>query len=155
MSDSTIEVKDVVDRRLVAIGLSALALLAPIFCYVSQVSVTIFAALWAYIDYGYGTHFGFVEPFQLAFTGPFLALRLLFVYQVDRYYQGVTTRRRALVLGLVADGPGLFMALLMLATILLPLPIALYVFIPIPLLLMAGGIVMWLRPVPEPVSPWD
>jgi len=110
--------------------------------------MTVLAVVWAYIDYGYGTHFGIVEPFQLTFTIPFLAFRLPFVYQVDRYYRRATTRRRALMLGVVADGPGLFMPLLMLATILFSLPIGLYLFIPTPVLLLAGALVMWLKPVP-------
>ncbi|MFQ5884667.1 MAG: hypothetical protein ACE5IO_06165 [Thermoplasmata archaeon] len=122
------------NRRVVTIGLSALALLAPIFYYVSQVSVNILAVLWAYIDFGYGIHLSIVEPPLLTFTMPFLAFRIPYVYQVDKYYRHATSRRRALILGVVADGPGLFMPLLMLATILFSLPIGLYLFMPTPIL---------------------
>ncbi|MFQ5834115.1 MAG: hypothetical protein ACE5H4_15530 [Candidatus Thorarchaeota archaeon] len=118
-------------------------------------STTILAAIWAYNDYRYGKHFIIFEPFQLTFTAPFLAFLLLFVYQVDRYYRKATSRRLTLVLGVVADGPGFVMTLLMLATIPFSLLIGLYLFIPVPVLLLAGALVMWLRPVPEPVSPWD
>jgi len=86
---------------------------------------------------------------------PLILLRLVPVSQIYRYYQGKTTRRRALIASTFGEGIYMFYLLLMvimtfasgLITIVLP--------IPIPFQFLFCSIVLWRYPIPKPTTPWD
>ena len=139
-----------VNRKVMVLVFSLLALFAPIFCYVSSVATYVFSATWIYSQSGHDVQFSY----QILTMIPIVALRLVFVYQVHRYYEGSTTRQRTLVLGILAEGPSLFMLLLVLVAFLVP-SIWLYLSIPTPLLLLSGTLLLWRKPFPEPKTPWN
>ena len=148
--DSSANIPIIINRRVVVLVLSLLALFAPMFCYISQVAFYIFSATWVYIQSGYDVQF----TSQIILMIPILALRLVYVYQVHRYYEGLTTRLRTLLLGILAEGPGVFMLFLMLIALLVP-SLWLYFSIPTPLLFLSGILILWRRPLPEPKTPWN
>ena len=139
-----------VNSKVVVFGLSLLALFAPIFCYISSAATYVFSATWIYSQSGHDVQFSY----QILTMIPIVALRSVFVYQVHRYYEGSTTRLRTLIVGILAEGPSLFMILLMVLALLVP-SIWLYFSIPTPLLLLGGTLLLWRRPLPEPKTPWN
>ncbi|MFQ5832518.1 MAG: hypothetical protein ACE5H4_07440 [Candidatus Thorarchaeota archaeon] len=153
--DTSTEYHSVVNRRVVVIVLSALALFAPMLCYFSGTAINLLALTWRYIQFRDEVYFGILDPLSSIFMMPVLIFRCAYVYQVYKYYQGATTRRRTLVLGIMSEGPGLLMFSLMVIALLFPSLLWLYLSVPTPLLLFAGAAIVLLRPVPELTSPWN
>jgi hypothetical protein len=73
---------------------------------------------------------------------------------VHKYYEGSITRGKTLALGILADGPGFFMLLLMVTALLVP-SLWLYLSIPTPLLFLSGTLILWRKPLPESKAPWN
>ena len=132
------------------IVLSMLALFAPMFCYFSGAAIYVFSAILIYIQSGYDIQIAF----QIILAIPVTTLRFGYVYQVHRYYEGLTTRGKTLALGILADGPGFFLFLVMAVALLVPY-LWVYIFIPTPLLFLSGSLILWRRPLPEPKTLWN
>lgn len=85
---------------------------------------------------------------------PFMFLRLVFVYQVYKYYLGTTTKKRVVITGILAE---LQFALISLAIIPIGLSspgIAAILSIPIPILLVVGFLMLRYIPKPKGTSEW-
>jgi hypothetical protein len=149
VDSSSASIRIVVNKRVVLFILSILSLFAPMFFYISSVDVYVFSAAWIYSLSGHGVLF-----FPIMFTIPLSMLRLLFVYQMYKYYEGSTTRRWTLVLAILADGPGFALFFVTLISLLTQAPWV-YMFYPTPLLFLIGMFILWLRPLPEPRTPWN
>ncbi len=86
---------------------------------------------------------------------PFVLLRLVPVSQIYRYYQGKTTRGRALIASIFGDGIYIFYFLFVLIN---PFRFGLFTLIyPIPLSFqfLFCVVVLWRYPIPKPTTPWD
>jgi hypothetical protein len=151
VDDSASNVPMLVNRKAVVLVLSLLALFAPIFCYFSRVAIYVFSATWIYSQSEHDVHLAFDEIMLLI---PITALRVAYVYQVHKYYDGSITRKKTLPLGILADGPGFFMFLLMVVALLVP-SLWLYVSIPTPLLFLSGSLILWRKPFPESKTPLE
>ncbi|MCK5264062.1 MAG: hypothetical protein KAR03_00510, partial [Candidatus Thorarchaeota archaeon] len=85
---------------------------------------------------------------------PFMFLRLVFVYNIYKYYLGATTRKRVVITGILAE---LQFALISLAIIPFGLSspgIAAILSIPIPILLIVGLLMLRYIPKPKGISEW-
>ena len=99
------------------------------------------------------------ESFMFSFTIflvfiPFMFLRLVFVYQVYKYYLGIASRKRVVTVGILAE---LQFALISLAIIPFGLSspgIAAILSIPIPILLIVGLLMLRYIPKPKGTSKW-
>ena len=149
--DSSGNIPMLVNRKVVVFVLSLLALFAPIFCYVSRMAIYVFSATWIYSQSGHDVQLAFTESMLLI---PVTALRVVYVYQVHKYYEGSITRGKTLALGILADGPGFIMLLLMVTALLVP-SLWLYLSIPTPLLFLSGTFILWRKPLPESKAPWN
>ena len=149
--DSSSEIQVIANERSITLVLFLLALFAPIFCYISSVAIYVFSATWIYVQSGYEIRLVISDILLLI---PISSLRIVYVYQMNRYYQGLTTRKKTLALGFLSDGPGFFMFFLMTISYLFP-SIWLYKSIPTPLLFLFGTLILWRKPFPELTAPWD
>ena len=84
------------------------------------------------------------------YAGP----RLVFSYQMVRLYKGRTTKRRTLLLGLIADCYFLFIMLPSLISMLLYPSEYLYMILPTPLVLLVAIMLIKLRPPAKIITPW-
>lgn len=85
---------------------------------------------------------------------PFMFLRLVFVYQVYKYYLGTTSRKRVLIAGLLGELQFPLISLLMIPICLLNPSLAIIISIPIPILLVAGLLMLRNIPRAQGVSGW-
>jgi len=80
---------------------------------------------------------------------PFGILRVVFVYQMVRYYRGWSTRNRTILAGVLAENP------LVLLNSLLSLFMWPYLIISTPLMLVSALVFLWFTPYPVPQTPFD
>jgi hypothetical protein len=137
--------------------LGPLALFAPAFIMMREISydtdVIIQAGAWMWTQFGPIVQSWPFDLELLIYVFPFAILRLTFVYQVARYYQGQSTRARTLIAGLIiALLPTIPYWLLMVA---FPAGWGTWVLVPTPLMLLAAAMLMWRRPIFTPSTPWD
>ena len=85
---------------------------------------------------------------------PFMFLRLVFVYQVYKYYLGTTSRKRVLITGILGELQFPLISLLMIPICLLNPSLAVIISIPIPILLVAGLLMLRYIPRAQGVSGW-
>ena len=85
---------------------------------------------------------------------PFMFLRLVFVYQVYKYYLGTTSRKRVLITGILGELQFPLISLLMVPVCLLNPSLAVIISIPIPVLLIAGLLILHYIPRAQGVSGW-
>ncbi|MCK5265317.1 MAG: hypothetical protein KAR03_06885, partial [Candidatus Thorarchaeota archaeon] len=90
--------------------------------------------------------------FMLSFTFflvglPFMFFRLVFVYQVYKYYLGTTSRKRVVITGILGELQFPIISLLMIPICLSNPNLAVIISIPIPILLIAG--LLMLRYIPR------
>ena len=85
---------------------------------------------------------------------PFMFLRLVFVYQVYKYYLGTTSRKRVLITGILGELQFPLISLLMIPICLLNPSLAIIISIPIPILLVAGLLMLRNIPRAQGVSGW-
>jgi hypothetical protein len=93
-------------------------------------------------------------PNPLLFIGnlPVTFLRLVFVYQVYRFYQGRTTRKRTLLVGVVSE---LQMAIVSILGVIIPVfSLISRFFIPIPILFLVALVIIKVAPPSEVSTPW-
>lgn len=138
-----------------SVVVGALALFAPIFVSIDPLwgNVEIWAMTWMYrAPYGFAD-FGYV---QFMASIPFTVWRVVFVYQMNRYYRGRSTRRVTVLLGAFAEMP--LLVLYCMIPLLAP-PTALTwgptLLVPTPLMLVAAFTFLWMTPFPVPKTPFD
>lgn len=118
--------------------------------------------IWGFIsappDIPYSSHFYRFEilPLEVIIQlFPLVLLRLVPVSQIYRYYQGKTTRRRALIASIFGDGTYMFYPLFMLIFTYASGLILVTIPIPIPCQFLFCVIVLWRYPIPKPTTPWE
>lgn len=97
--------------------------------------------------------------FMLSFTFflvglPFMFFRLVFVYQVYKYYLGTTSRKRVVITGILGELQFPIISLLMIPICLSNPNLAVIISIPIPILLIAGLLILRYIPKPKGISEW-
>jgi hypothetical protein len=145
--------------KLIAAIMLLIGLFAPVMITVfnygwTTPQISMMSMFWTYYSESYymsGLYgFSFIDPYAMFSMFPFLLLRMVPVSQIYRYYNGKTTRKRAIIASFVGDALFLisgipylllsFMGMLMLA---------------LPFQLIFGLIVLWRSPLPEPTTPWE
>ncbi|MFQ5832516.1 MAG: hypothetical protein ACE5H4_07430 [Candidatus Thorarchaeota archaeon] len=145
-----------VDLRVVAFIIGALALFAPYALLIEtfEWSTTIVSMTWTSIQ-GYNMRlFYFHNPFMLIGEFPAAVWRVVFVYQMVRYYLGRSTRRMTILAGILAEMPMLaymYWWTLYAASI----GQGPYLTIPTPLMVVAALAFLWMIPYPVPKTPFD
>ncbi len=137
--------------------MTILALLAPValsgYIYHWDYYVNISAILWSFYMSAYSIGFQFLYPMNMMMMLPFLMFRIASVYQIARYYQGKTTKRRARLAAVLSDGPILFVYIFYL--------IAAGIYggwglnYPLPMMMIVSLLLLWKFPVREPTVPWE
>ncbi|MFW9807662.1 MAG: hypothetical protein ACFFFK_13120 [Candidatus Thorarchaeota archaeon] len=85
---------------------------------------------------------------------PFMFLRLVFVYQIYKYYQGLVTRKRTFIVGVLSEIQfPLITFFIMPFTIGNP-SLTSFIAIPIPLLLLVGLVILYFVNLPLPTDGW-
>jgi hypothetical protein len=106
------------------------------------------ALLWRG-DLGYFRLFSLNHFFDMFL--PFLCLRLVPALQMISYYRGNSTRRRTALIILIGDGiflPGNLVALIT------SFSFPGWLVVPLPIQMIAGLLILWKTPIPEPTKPW-
>jgi len=119
--------------------------------------INIQSMFWMYDPSSYMPgFFGFSLIPVYAFTSmfPFLLLRIVPVSQIYRYYNGKTTRKRALIASSIGDGVFLIMYSPYLIVSIM-FGSFYYLIIPLPFQMIVGLVILWRRPLPIPTTPWE
>ena len=135
-------------------------LFAPImmtmFNYGWTTDLTIQSMIWMYNSSPYMLSiFGFslIPPYVWASMFPLLLLRMVPVFQIHRYYNGKTTRKRAFIASFIGDGIFLVVALpTLLGTFLFD---SFYIMLPLPFQMIIAILILWRSPLPTPTTPWE
>jgi len=101
--------------------------------------------------YPQGLDFYF-NPFNLLATLPLTFLRIGFMVMMIRLYQGKTTRKRTLIVGILSELQlvGFFYGNMLIMMLIYPYPMFyLQIMIPIPILLLVGFLIMHFDPPTE------
>jgi hypothetical protein len=85
---------------------------------------------------------------------PFTFLRLVFVYQIYRYFCGKTTVRNTILIGVLAEIQFPLIGFVMMPFAIGSPSIAVFFAIPVPLLLIIGLIFLRYVPIPQPIDGW-
>ncbi|MGY5870916.1 MAG: hypothetical protein RTV72_01585 [Candidatus Thorarchaeota archaeon] len=97
----------------------------------------------------------FVFSFAYFLVGlPFMFLRLVFVYQVYKYYLGGTSRKRVVITGILGELQLFLIGLAIIPVGLINPDIAVIISVPIPILLLAGLAMIRFYPRSQSVSEW-
>ncbi|MHA2208372.1 MAG: hypothetical protein ACXABV_04315 [Candidatus Thorarchaeota archaeon] len=150
----------IIPTNLVTCLMGAVAVLMP---YIVQISgtgpdtdMTVAAVTWMYQESSYNTGFRIFIPEEWLFSIPVSIPRLLFAYQMRRYYQERTSHVNTVLVGVFSEMPvPLIMAALFLANLSTPVPIFLPTVVPVPILIAVGLILMWRHPKSLPTTPWE
>ena len=137
-----------------------LGLFAPImmsmFNYGWTNDLSIQSMIWMYNSSPYMfSFFGFslIPPYAWASMFPFLLLRMVPVFQIHRYYNGKTTRKRAFIASFVGDG---IFLVLVLPTLIMSIPFSsFYIMLPLPFQMIVAILILWRSPLPTPTTPWE
>jgi len=147
------------NSKLIASIMLLFGLFAPLMITVStyggRSTVVIQSMFWMYnqASYMYNYNgFSLIPPEALFSMFPLILLRMAPVFQIFRYYNGKTTRKRALIASTVGDGPFLIMGIpyLFLSMIMISM-----FMIPLPFQFIFGILVLWRYPIPDPTTPWE
>ena len=92
-----------------------------------------------------------INPVSGVLVVPLIAIRLLFVLQLYRAYDGQTSRRAAVIVGIVSEFFLVFINVLRSS----PTFSTTGFYIPIPILLVVGVLLLWRYPPFMPATPWD
>jgi len=140
--------------------MAIVAILAPVGASIhsytgfTEYNVTIVAMTWLLIVDPFGSYW-FVQPLLFFSTLPMTFLRFVFAYMMVRVYQGKSTRKRALVVGVASElqYPVIYL-LPILVGVFTPFPVfPIPLFLPIPILLLLGFLIIRIRPPAQlPVS---
>ncbi|MFW9834194.1 MAG: hypothetical protein ACFFEK_09380 [Candidatus Thorarchaeota archaeon] len=85
---------------------------------------------------------------------PFMFLRLVFVYQIYKYYQGLATKKRTVIVGVLSEIQFPLIGLFIMPFAIGNPSLAFFFAIPIPLLLIVGLIFLQSVHVPLPIDGW-
>ncbi|MFX1415609.1 MAG: hypothetical protein ACFFC0_02305 [Promethearchaeota archaeon] len=151
-------VESPVNLTLVCAIVGALAIFAPFYVWINPGPnmVAILAMTWRFDRVGARIHWMIMDPIHTIAPLPFTVWRLVFVYQMVRYYQGRGTRRRTVILGIFAELP--FLIIDFTWRTLSPPTTILWdpgLTFPTPLMLLAASVFMWITPFPVPKTPFD
>jgi hypothetical protein len=139
------------------VTIALLGLLAPIMMtwisYPGYVSLSIQASLWFFNLGSFGSGFQFIPLSAIFSMFPLLILRMVPAYVIVRYYHGKTTRKRALIGVMVGDI--LFLAMGLLIFVSSYMFVGSNLLVPLPFEMLAGFLVLWRFPIPEPTKPWE
>lgn len=143
-----------VDLRIVCVIVGALALFAPFIVAIDLLwgGVTLMAMTWTFYVPGGFAEFGYI---QFMATIPWTVWRVVFVYQMVRYYRGRSTRNATILLGALAEI--VILVIYMLLILLTPPGMSYGVFLvfPTPLMLVGALVFLWMTPFPVPKTPFD
>ncbi|KXH77341.1 MAG: hypothetical protein AM326_05240 [Candidatus Thorarchaeota archaeon SMTZ-45] len=141
----------------IAVLMTLIALFAPIAVagqyYGLSFYINITAMLWTIFMNEYGVTIQFFDLFVLLYLVPFHFFRIAFVFQIVRYYQEKTTRRRTAVAALLSEAP--FLAFYILWLITFGALIGLGFNFPTPIMMIIGLLLLWRFPVSEVTVPWE
>jgi hypothetical protein len=117
--------------------------------------LSIIGILWNFNSSPYNTSLQISDIFILPIVIPFVFLRLAYAYQMVRFYKGVTTKKRTLILGIVSELPFgiLFMPFFIMS--LLDPSISIMLAGPTLILLIVGILIIRLKPPPESPEMWE
>ena len=123
------------------------------FCYVN------FSARWGFDIYPtIYPYWGFPDIYYIMsismMLGVYAGPRIVFSYQMVRLYKVRTTKKRAIILGLITDCYFLFLMLPTLIAMLLYPSGYLYMILPVPLVFLVALLLIKLRPPPKVLTPW-
>ncbi|MFW9804246.1 MAG: hypothetical protein ACFFFC_16420 [Candidatus Thorarchaeota archaeon] len=140
--------------------MSVLAIVLPFIVQISGTGVetdfTVAATAWMYQNSSYNTGFRFFTAQEWLASMLFTLPRLLFAYQMYRYYQEKTTRMMTVLAGVFSELPvALVMTALLFWNAVSPTPSFLPTVVPIPILITVGFLMIWKRPTFVPTGPWD
>ena len=122
------------------------------FSLYGQLSVTMTTLLWYWFNGFSGSiHFYLHDAWTVLQYLPIVGFRFPFAYLMMRYYKGKTTGERLILAGILGELPPylVFLFSLSIGPLLSQLPG------PLPLHLLAGLILVKLKPPPTITSPWD
>ncbi|MBY8997819.1 MAG: hypothetical protein KGD60_08800 [Candidatus Thorarchaeota archaeon] len=149
-----------VGRHSVAIGAGLLvlfiAVLSPFIFITSfgrdgQLSVTMYTLLWYWsIGPSGSIHFYLHDAWAIVQYLPFVGFRFPFAYLMMRYYEGKTTGERLILAGILGEVPPYLVSFSLHVG-----PFFSQIIGPLPLHLLAGLILVKLRPPPTITSPWE
>ena len=139
----------------VGLVMAALAVLSPFLIQITNTIVRIYTTTWMLQISSYHSSFRLLPLGDLLISLPFSLQRLVFAYQMARYYGGKTSRTNTIIVGVLSE-----MWLLLIIALLTMIAAAssmifLDTTIPLPLLLLMGVILLWRRPMAQPTTPWD
>jgi hypothetical protein len=157
------EAFELISNQNVAIGVGLLVLLIAVlspFFFVGgigsrgQLSIIMITLLWSWsIDPVGPMEFYIHDAWTIAQYLPFVCFRPLFAYLMMRYYEGKTTGGRLIMAGLLGEVPPCIVTFM---SISLYTDAFLGQFVgPMPLHLLAGLILVKLKPPPTISGPWD
>ncbi|MFX1415767.1 MAG: hypothetical protein ACFFC0_03095 [Promethearchaeota archaeon] len=144
-----------VDLRIVCLVVGTTALFAPFFISIEATmgQVTFGAMTWAYITSGQGGGFHSFGLMEWIAVFPLGIWRVVFVYQMVRYYRGWSSRNRTILAGILAEMP--LLAFYYWGTYVASMGMLPYVTIPTPLMLLVALVFLWMTPYPMPKTPFD
>lgn len=85
---------------------------------------------------------------------PFMFFRLVFVYQMYKYYRGLTTKKRTILVGILGEIQFPLIGLIIMPFALVNPFLAVIFSLPIPFLLVAGLVILRYVQVPQPIDGW-
>jgi len=142
-----------VDAKLATLVVGVIAVVTPIIITVSltTVYVSIIASTWMLDLFDSVLFFTVNGPTELVVTSPLTVLRLVFVFQMFRYYSGKSTRSRTVLIGIVTELPlwGSFILFIV------PSLWGPTLTVPLPFSLVVGMLMVWKRPYVELKTPWE
>ena len=138
-----------------------IGLFAPImitmYNYEFDSELSIQSLFWVYDQPPYMPNiFGFsLTPlYYLPSMFPFLLLRIVPVSQINRYYNGKTTRKRAFIASFIGDVMFLIISLPALFTTIM-YGFYFSMIIPLPIQFIVATLILWRFSVPEAITPWE
>ncbi len=135
--------------------MAALAVLTPFFIQFTNTVITFYTTTWKLQMSIYHNSFRLLSLGDLLISIPFTLPRLVFAYQMSRYYNDKTSRSKTLIVGVLSEMWLLFIIALLTMIAAASSMILLGTTIPLPLLLVMGAILLWRRPMIQPITPWE
>ncbi|MFX1607102.1 MAG: hypothetical protein ACFFDD_14505 [Promethearchaeota archaeon] len=141
-------VEILIEAKLVTVIAGVIVVLAPIIITLSP-HLSIRAMSW-FIEFQWSRFVIDYSPYLWFSTFPLTCPRLIFIYQISRYYEHKSSRAMTVLVGILTDIPMWFVSLLLIYSGLWGPTIS----IPTPFMALFGIIMMWKWSYPEPQKPW-
>ncbi|MGY5865369.1 MAG: hypothetical protein RTV41_12260 [Candidatus Thorarchaeota archaeon] len=107
---------------------------------------------WQISGLGFGSVMFSVFFFLVVF--PFTFFRLVYVYMIYKYFRGQTTKKRAVLAGILGEVQLPLIGLAIIPIGLVDPMIAVIITIPVPILLIVGLVLIQLVQIPQPIDGW-